>query len=134
MYPYDTVPTVPQLQEQISKMLSPNTQQQASIHTIRVNGRAGADAFSMPPNSDTILLDMNEPIIYFVMSDGAGYKTITPYDISIHKEVTEKDTLKSIEARLTKLEEAVKNNGKSNYKPNESKQHNDAGNRGNAQG
>lgn len=135
MYPYDT----PQFQDQISKLFSSGINSQQPIHVVKVNGRAGADSFSMPANSDTVLLDMNEPIAWFVMTDGAGYKTVTPYDLIPHKEVTQQDTLKSMEERITKLEEAFKHNGKSNFTTNYAKsnrpeqQHNDASNRSDAQ-
>ena len=114
MFPYDVTP---QTQEQLKNLMMPQLQQQP-IHTVKVNGRAGAESYTMPPNSDTILLDMNESIIWFVMTDGAGYKTVTPYDFYPHKEVTQQDTIKSLEDRIAKLEEAMKN-GKPNYRSNE---------------
>ena len=52
---------------------------------VKVNGENGANAFQMGPNSKILLLDENEPILWFVQTDGAGYKTITPYDILPHK-------------------------------------------------
>ncbi len=132
------------VQNQLASMLlgqNTQSQQQAQRHITKVNGRAGADAYNMPPNSDDILLDMNSPIIYLVQTDGAGYKTITPYDISLHKEVKPEDQYKSLEERISKLEEAIAN-GKSNYRPNEqrSKQfqsgdkHTDAGVRSDVKG
>ena len=135
MFPYDQ----PQLQDQLQKILMPQLQpQQQSIHGTKVNGRAGAEAFNLPPNSDTILLDMNNPIAWFVMTDGAGYKTVTPYRLSIEKEVSQQDVIKTLEDRITKLEEAVRN-GKSDFRPNNQKPksgdiRNDAGSRSNAQG
>lgn len=132
MFPYDS----PQLQDQLQKLLMPQTQQ-ASVHVTKVNGRAGAEAYILAPNSDTVLLDMNDPIAWFVMTDGAGYKTITPYDLVPHKEINQKDALKSMEERISRLEEAMKN-GKPNFTANYTKparteqQRNDAGNRSNA--
>lgn len=135
MYPYDTQMAYPQLQDQIMKSIMPQQTLQ-SVHVVKVNGRAGAESYQLPPNSDILLLDMNDPIAWFVQSDGAGYKTVTPYDISAHKEVSQTDVIKSMEDRITKLEEAI-NNGKSNSstnyaKPKSEQQHNDAGNRSNA--
>lgn len=137
MYPFDTNPAV---NEQLAKMLvSPNNQEK---HVVKVNGRAGAEAFSMGPNSDDILLDLNDPIIWFVQTDGAGYKTITPYDISPHKEVSQTDILQSLDNRIAKLEEVLLN-GKSDTSTNAKSststsaadtKRNDAGSRGNAQG
>ena len=135
MYPYDSQVAYPQLQDQIMKSIMPQ-QAPAAIHVVKVNGRAGAESYQLPPNSDTLLLDMNDPIAWFVQSDGAGYKTVTPYDVSVHKEASQTDVLKSMEERITKLEEAIAN-GKSNSsatyaKPKSGQQHNDAGSGGNA--
>lgn len=130
MTPYDNYGQAQALfQNQLLQSIAPQTQSQAR-HVVKVNGRAGAESYTLSPNSDDILLDMNEPIIYFVQTDGAGYKTITPYDISPHKEVNPTDQYKSLEERISKLEEAVAN-GKSNNRPNEQRQHNDAGARSN---
>ena len=136
MFPYDTQPAYPQLQDQLAKIMMPQNQN-APVHVAKVNGRAGAESYILPPNSDAILLDMNEAIAWFIQSDGAGYRTVTPYDISLHKEVSQKDVIKSMEDRITKLEEAIKNvkpNTSANYsKPARSEQQrNDASNRSNA--
>ena len=121
----------------ILQNLIANQSQSAQRHVTKVNGKAGADSFNLPPNSDDILLDMNEPVIYFVQSDGAGYKTVTTYDISPHKEVNAQDQFKALEDRIIKLEEEVRS-GKSNYRSNDqrskSEQRNDAGNRSNDKG
>lgn len=138
MYPFGNTQNQNQIQDQIQRMLmtQPVNQQSQEKHVVKVNGRAGADNYYLPPNSDDILLDLNEPIAWFVQTDGAGYKTITPYDISPHKETSQSDILKSMEDRITRLEEAMKH-GKSNYPAANTKperQHNDASNRSNAQG
>ena len=136
MYPYDNNSQSQFFQNQLLQSIAPSMQPQAR-HVTKVNGRAGAESFTLPPNSDDILLDMNEPVIYFIQSDGAGYKTITSYDISIHKEVNQTDLYNTLDQRITKLEEVI--NGKSNYRPNEQKpksgpERNDASNRGNDKG
>ena len=135
MYPYDSNPYQQSqnlIQNQLLQSIS-QTPSQTERHVTKVNGRAGADSFNMPPNSDDILLDLNNPLIYFVQTDGAGYKTITPYDISPHKEVQPEERYKALEDRIARLEERL-NNGKPNNKPNEPRQHNDAGNRSNDKG
>lgn len=86
-----------------------NQPQQYDI--VKVNGENGANAFKMGPNSKILLLDENEPIIWFVQTDGAGYKTITPYDVTPHKTQQPVD-LNSLEARIASLEERL--NAKSN--------------------
>ena len=140
MYPYD--PNLYQqsqnlIQNQLSQMLT-QTPPGAQRHVTKVNGRAGADNYQLAPNSDDILLDLNEPIIYFVQTDGAGYKTVVSYDILPHKEITQQDQYKTLDERITKLEEMVAN-GKSNNRPNESKSksgdgRNDASTRSNDKG
>ena len=54
------------------------------MEVIRVNGENGADAFQLGPNSSVLLLDETAPIVWLVQTDGAGYKTKTPYDIMVH--------------------------------------------------
>ena len=115
MYPYDSQLSV--AQDQLAKLMTPQNQ---PIHVVKVNGRAGAETYNLPPNSDIILLDLNDPIVWFVQSDGAGYKTVTPYSIAPYKEITQADIVKSLEDRIAKLEEEVRN-GRSvsaNSKPN----------------
>ena len=76
-----------------------------------VNGENGARAFNLPPNSRTLLLDENAPIVWFVQTDGAGYKTLTPYTITPYQPEVPVDA-KSLEARIKRLEDML--NEKSN--------------------
>jgi len=73
---------------------------------IKVRGQNGAEAFQMAPNSKALLLDENDPLVWFVQTDGAGYKTATPYTISPYQPAPPVD-LNSIEMRLTALEEKI---------------------------
>ena len=60
----------------------------------------------MAPNSQIILLDETAPMIWLKVTDGAGYPTLTGYDISIHE--TEKPIdYKSFDERLKKLEAII---------------------------
>lgn len=68
---------------------------------VKVNGYNGANAYQLPPNASALLLDETQPIVWLVKTDGAGYKSITPFDITEHKET---DAMKSIEERLSRLE------------------------------
>lgn len=79
---------------------------------VKVNGRGGAEAFQMAPNSSVLLLDETGPIVWLAMTDGAGYKTITPYSITPYQPEPEIDT-KSLLARIEKLEAII--NDKSNF-------------------
>jgi len=79
------------------------------IQVTRVNGRGGAEAFRMGPNSSAFLLDESGELLWAVTTDGAGYKTILPYDITPHQEAAPPDYSR-IEARLTRLEEIIDGN------------------------
>ncbi len=81
---------------------------------VNVSGRPGAEAYQMAVNSSALLLDSTAPIVWLAQTDGAGYKTLTPYDIVPHKEVKQEDVLQKLEDRISKLEEKV------NAKPNTS--------------
>ena len=72
----------------------------------RVNGRNGAEAFQLPPNSSTLLLDETAPIVWLAQTDGAGYKTLTPYSISSYQPAPPVD-VQSLEDRVKRLEEMI---------------------------
>ena len=61
----------------------------------------------MPPNSQTLLLDETQPILWLKQTDGAGYPTVTAYDIKPHEEAPVPD-MKSLEERISRIEEAMK--------------------------
>lgn len=87
----------------------------AKQEAIKVNGRAGADAYQLAPNSSVLMLDNTAPIVWLAVSDGAGYKTLTAYDIKVHEEKKPEDAYKKLEDRIKRLEERMNSvNGKSN--------------------
>ena len=97
-------------------------QQQPSMQRCeitRVNGRNGADAFRMLPNSSILLMDENDPIVWLKVTDGAGYATITPYSITPYQPVPAVD-VNSLETRVSRLEEML--NGKPDAKAAKPKQ------------
>ena len=73
---------------------------------VRVNGRNGAEAYSIGANSSALLLDESGTVVWAITTDGAGYKTIVPYDIVPHQSQEEK-TMSSFEERLSRLEALV---------------------------
>lgn len=75
---------------------------------IRVHGRNGADTYQMMPNSSVLLLDETAPLVYLAQTDGAGYKTVTVYDIQAHKE-TPMPNMQDLEHRISRLEEMITN-------------------------
>ena len=77
-----------------------------TMQVTRVNGEGGANAFSMGPNSSALLLDGSGTMIWAVTTDGAGYKTVVPYDIVPHKK-QEDIALNSLESRIKRLEDMI---------------------------
>lgn len=80
----------------------------------RVNGKNGAEMYQLAPESSVILLDENDPMIWFIQTDSAGYKTVKPYDIKPHEEEKLPDVksfderLNGFDERLRVIEEALK--------------------------
>ena len=73
---------------------------------IRVNGENGARSYQIGPNSSAMLLDENGEIVWLVTSDGAGYKTVSAYDIMPHKAEPPKEYT-DLESRVKKLEDMM---------------------------
>lgn len=81
----------------------------------RVNGENGARSIQMLPNSEVLLLDTTQAIVWLAQTDGAGYLTVTPFDISQHVDLPPID-VRNLEQRLAKLEGII--NGKSDITEN----------------
>lgn len=47
-----------------------------------VNGREGAEAYRLGPDSNVILLDQSGKLIWIVATDSAGYRSIQGYNIT----------------------------------------------------
>ena len=83
-------------------------QYNGKIQVISVNGRNGAEALRLPPNSSILLLDETAPIIWLKITDGAGYPTLTPYDISPHQVVpVQQIDTSQLEQRIARLESII---------------------------
>ena len=90
---------------------------QPQVRISNVNGRAGAEAFKLGPDSSIFLLDSKDPVIWMVTTDSAATKTITRIKAIIEPEEQVEQTaqtphedkviekLDSITKRLTELEE-----------------------------
>ncbi len=87
-------------------------QQPQKQEVIRVKGQNGVDALQMPPNSSVIVMDETAPMIWFCQTDGAGYKTSTPFDIKPHKAAAPVD-MTALEERISRLEGII--NEQSNH-------------------
>ena len=78
---------------------------------VRVNGENGAKAFNLGANSSALLLDESGLLVWLVTTDGAGYKSVSAYDITPHQQTPAPD-YGSLESRIQKLEEIVNGNPK----------------------
>ena len=87
--------------------------QQPRQEVVKVNGEPGARAFPIGPNSSALLLDENGVIVWLITSDGAGYKSVHPFDISPHEEKPAPD-FNDLESRITRLEEMICNGNTGN--------------------
>ena len=83
-------------------------QQQPKQEVVKVSGENGARAYPIGPNSSALLLDESGVMIWLVTSDGAGYKTISPYDITPHQTAPAPD-YSTLEQRITRLEGMIIN-------------------------
>ena len=89
----------PQQYQQVS-------QNQPVQQVIRVNGENGAKTYQIGANSSALLLDESGSMVWLVTSDGAGYKTVSAYDIIPHQTVSAPD-YGTLENRIKKLEDIV---------------------------
>ena len=96
--------------------LNPYGFQQMSMPTyqppqqvIKVNGENGARAYQMGANSSALLLDESGTMVWLATSDGAGYRTVTAYDITPHRS---EQTMQydSLESRIKRLEDIINGN------------------------
>lgn len=93
-------------QQMILQQLMQNYSNQTQMKTeiVRVNGKNGAEALNLAPNSSIFVADNTKADrIWLCMTDGAGYKTVQPFTTT-PEEIEEKQ---SVENRLAKLEEAI---------------------------
>lgn len=81
-------------------------QQPQPAQVVRVNGENGARAYQIGANSSALLLDESGLMVWLVTSDGAGYKTVSAYDITPHQAAPAPD-FSSLEGRIKRLEEIV---------------------------
>lgn len=82
------------------------TSQPQSQQVVRVHGEDGAKAYNLPPNSSALLLDETQNIVWLKMTDGAGYPTVTGYEINPIQNKVEKE-YSSLEDRIRRIEEDI---------------------------
>ena len=105
MYEYAAQPIYSPL---VNPYLTPQGQpvQTQRQEVVKVNGYQGAQAYPMGPNSSALLLDVSGTMIWAATTDGAGYKSVKPFDIAPHEDAPPPD-FAGLDARLTKLEEMI---------------------------
>ena len=81
---------------------NPYQQYAPRYELMKVNGEAGARQFPISAGS-VLLLDENEPIIWFVQCDGLC-KNVTPYRIS---PVKQEERPSNLEERIKRIEEML---------------------------
>ena len=81
-------------------------QQPQPSQVVRVNGENGARAYQIGANSSALLLDESGLMVWLVTSDGAGYKTVSAYNITPHQAPPAPE-FSSLEGRIKRLEETV---------------------------
>lgn len=76
---------------------------------VKVNGQNGAAAFQMAPNSQVLLLDETAPVVWLKTTDGAGYPSLTPYDIVPSQTAEQKEASRfdALEKRIATLEAMI---------------------------
>lgn len=83
-----------------------NTLNAPRYEIIHLNGRGGVDALQMAPNSGVIAMDDTAPMVWLITTDGAGYKTANPFDITPHQATPAVDT-NALETRVKRLEDIL---------------------------
>ena len=78
---------------------------------IQVNGKAGADALQMAPNSSMYVQDSTQGNrIFLCITDGAGYKTVRGIIGTFEEEqekVEKENALANLEVRIKALEDKI---------------------------
>ena len=110
-------------QQMPGQYMQPGIQQPKQAE--KVNGRNGAMQYPMGPNSQAWILDESGLMSWLILTDSAGYKTVTPYDIMPHEEKQAQD-IGNLESRIKRLEEIVNGNSCNTSAAGE-KQHGTAG-------
>lgn len=83
---------------------------------IKVKGEGGAKSVAIPPNSSCLAMDIDDPIVYLVMTDSTGYPSVEAYSIARIPTESEKaasaienvtQTLSNVMAQMTAMTEKI---------------------------
>lgn len=89
--------------DRLNSMTRQNSMMPVQQEIVRVNGKEGAEAYRMAPNSSVLLLDETAPLVWCKMTDGAGYPTMTAYEITPYTPPAPPD-YSTIDARMAQIE------------------------------
>lgn len=97
--------------QQAANMAQNASNASKSTNKYYVSGVEGAKSYQLPKNSEAILLDDSSSVIYDVIVDSEGKRTVTSYDIVPHQEeppidyssFATKDDLKSLKEEFMKM-------------------------------
>ena len=102
---------MPMNYQQMRNMMSQPIQQspQGSSKIDRVNGKEGAEAYFLMPNSEVLLLDTTNPIVWLKQTDSAGYGTVTGFNVIPLKDNAEESQqdYSALEQRITYIEQIL---------------------------
>lgn len=96
-----------QMRNMMNQPVQPN--QQGSSKIDRVNGKEGAEAYFLMPNSEVLLLDTTNPIVWLKQTDSAGYGTVTGFNVVPLKDNAEdpQPDYSALEQRVTYIEQIL---------------------------
>lgn len=113
-YPYFMPPNVGPMNGQFQQQMEmQNNNFQPMLprqEILRINGMNGVNALRMAPNSSVLALDSEQPILWLIQTDGAGYKTPTPYQIVKIEEkpaIDNSNNYEMLEQRIANLEAII---------------------------
>lgn len=81
-----------------------NNAPKISSNKIYVSGIEGARSYQLAPNTEMLLCDDSKDIVYDVVVDVSGKRTVTALDVSVHEETPPID-ISALQGRVQKLEE-----------------------------
>ena len=83
---------------------------------IKVKGEGGAKSVKIPPNSSCLAMDIDDPIVYLIVTDSTGYPSVEAYSITRIPTESEKaasaienvtQTLSNVMAQMTAMTEKI---------------------------
>ena len=104
------LPRQPMNYQQMRGMMNQQMQpMQQSSKIDRVNGKEGAEAYFLMPNSEVLLLDTTNPIVWLKQTDSAGYGTVTGFNVIPLKDDTDvsQNDYSALEQRIANIEQIL---------------------------